>query len=58
MAEHGETPASISRKIGISENSMYLKMSGKSEFKSSEIEKIAKILSIPAREFTKYFFAH
>ena len=58
MAEQGETPASISRKIGISENAIYLKMNGKNEFKPSEIEEIAKILNIPAREFKAYFFAH
>ena len=56
MAEQGETPASISRKIGISENAIYLKMNGKNEFKPSEIEEIAKILNIPAREFKAYFF--
>lgn len=47
----------IAEKMGISRQSLYLKMDGQREFKASEIEKICDILRLNETERSLIFFA-
>lgn len=47
----------IAKKMGISRQTFYLKMSGQREFKASEIEKICDILRLTDDEKSSIFFA-
>lgn len=47
----------IAEKMGISRQSLYLKMNGQREFKASEIEKICGILRLTDLEKSLIFFA-
>ena len=42
--------------IGITNQTLSLKMSGKVQFKQKEIKKISEILNIPKNEIGQYFF--
>ena len=46
----------IASKMGISRQSLYLKMHGRREFKASEIEKICGILRLTDTELALIFF--
>ena len=46
ISEHGVTIVSIAEKIGISREGLYKKLSGESEFKASEIEKMTSALRL------------
>ena len=47
----------IAEKMGISRQSLYLKMNGQRDFKASEIEKICGILRLTDLEKSLIFFA-
>ncbi len=46
----------IAKKIGISRESLYNKVQGKTEFKASEIVKISSLLSLTNKEREMIFF--
>lgn len=48
--------ALFAMKIGWSERTASLKLNGKKEWKQREIVKACKVLSIPEREISTYFF--
>ena len=45
------------KRLGISECSFYKKLTGKTEFKASEIQKLAQFLEIPDTHIMEIFFA-
>lgn len=47
----------LAEKMEISRQSLYMKMRGEREFKSSEVEKICEILRLTDEEKTLVFFA-
>lgn len=53
----GITITALADKMGISRQSMYLKMSGERDFKTSEVEKLCEILRLTAEERALVFFA-
>lgn len=50
------TQGNLAKKIGISKNSMSKKLTGKTEFSQSDIEKWAELLEIEKRDYGEYFF--
>ena len=44
LKETGETKVSLASKLGIAQNTFYSKINGDTEFKWSEIDKLAEIL--------------
>lgn len=57
IVEKYGTQQKFAEKIGISENSMSLKMNGKTGFSQADMIKWGKLLDIPVEEYGKYFFA-
>lgn len=51
------TQASLAKKLGISKNSMSKKLTCKTEFSQSDIEKWSELLGIEKGEYEEYFFA-
>lgn len=49
--------ANFAQQMKLSETTIYSKLSGKIEFKQSEILDACKILDIPDDEMQKYFFS-
>ena len=49
--------SSIAEKMGVSRNTLYLKLSGKRPLKMSEANKISEILRLTNRERTDIFLA-
>lgn len=47
----------IAEKMGVSRQTLYLKMNGQREFKASEIEKLCDILRLNETERSLIFFA-
>lgn len=47
----------IAEKMGISRQSLYLKLDGQREFKASEMEKVCEILRLTNQEKSCIFFA-
>jgi predicted transcriptional regulator len=47
----------IADKMGISRQSLYLKLNGRREFKTSEMRKICEILRLTVKERNRIFFA-
>lgn len=47
----------IAERMGISRQSLYLKMRGEREFKTSEVSKLCEILRLTDQEKTLVFFA-
>lgn len=58
MREKNLTQLEISEALKISESTFSLKINSKSEFKHSEIEKIAELLDIAPERIGKFFFTH
>lgn len=56
IVANGLTKRDVARLIGISETSMYNKMS-KGVFGSNEMAELIKVLHIPKEEVVKFFFA-
>lgn len=50
--------ATIANKMGISRQSLYLKLNGRREFKTSEMLKICEILRLTIEERNHIFFAN
>lgn len=50
------TQKDLANKIGITNQTLSLKMSGKVQFKQKEIKKISKVLDIPQSKIGEYFF--
>lgn len=50
------TQKELANMIGITNQTLSLKMSGKVQFKQKEIKKISEILNIPKNEIGQYFF--
>lgn len=48
--------SNFAEKMNLSETTIYNKLSGKIEFKQSEIINACKILEIPENDVNKYFF--
>ena len=55
--EIGIPVTTIADKIGISRQSLYLKMNGEREFKTSEVTKLCDILRLTDTEKSRIFFA-
>jgi transcriptional regulator with XRE-family HTH domain len=51
------TQEAFARKIGISRNSLSLKMTGKTSFSQADIIKWSELLDIKPNEIGQYFFA-
>lgn len=47
----------IAEQVGLSRQSLYMKMKGKRDFKSSEIEKLCEVLRLTQEEKSLIFFA-
>lgn len=58
IKDSGLTMTAISRKVGITREALYNKMSGESEFKASEIAVISEALNLSSKERDYIFFAH
>lgn len=56
IAEKGFTRALIAKRLGVSEPTLRAKMSGKTDWKLSEIYMLMFILDISAEEIGAYFF--
>lgn len=52
MGEHKHTQADIANHLNIASSTLTLKLSGKTEFKASEIDKLCKLYNVTA----DYFF--
>lgn len=50
------TQKELANMIGITNQTLSLKMSGKVQFKQKEIKKISEILNIPKNKIGQYFF--
>lgn len=50
------TQKELASMIGITNQTLSLKMSGKVQFKQKEIKKISEILNIPKNKIGQYFF--
>lgn len=48
----------LSARLGLSEQAFYNKMSGKTEFKNSEIVKLADILNLSINDVNNIFFGN
>ena len=57
IIEKFATQEEFARKIGISKNSLSLKMNGKTSFSQNDIIKWSELLEIDANEIGQYFFA-
>lgn len=55
--ESGKTITSVANKIGISREALHKKLSGETEFKASEMQKISDELLLNDEEKTNIFFA-
>ncbi len=49
--------AAIAEELGLSRQSLYLKLSGERDFKSSEVTKLSKMLRLTDEEKLSIFFA-
>lgn len=56
IARSGITNRKIASELGLSEQALYNKMQGESEFKSSEIKKMANLLSLSMNDVNLIFF--
>lgn len=56
IAESGLKIDHIASMVGITRSSLWQKMSGKSEFKASEMASLTKILGLSLREKERIFF--
>lgn len=56
MARTGVTNRAMSKELGISEQAFYNKLRGKTEFKNSEIKKIAAHLKLTMTDVNVIFF--
>lgn len=50
------TQKELANRIGITNQTLSLKMSGKVQFKQKEIKKISEVLNIPQTKIGEYFF--
>ncbi|MBD5543758.1 MAG: DUF739 family protein [Lachnospiraceae bacterium] len=50
------TQAAFAESVGLSKNSVSKKLTGKTEFTQSDIEKWAKLLNIERKDFGEFFF--
>jgi DNA-binding phage protein len=57
ISDHGVNIVSIAEKMGISREGLYKKLSGETEFKASEIEKMTAALRLSKEERDAIFFA-
>jgi len=57
LVEKGFSMASMARELGISETTMYNKMSGKTEFTQGEMHTMASRLQMSMQEISAIFFA-
>lgn len=57
MAEKGFTQEAIAQMVGMSPNSFCNKITGKNEFRQSEMRLIMSVLDIPLSDAWQYFFA-
>ena len=58
ISASGKTIKSIALKMGLSRQSLYLKMNGKREFKASEVYKLCEILRLTNEEKERIFFTN
>ena len=56
MSFKGETQRSLANKIGISESSLSNKLTGISDFKQTEMQKISTVLSLSPQQYYDIFF--
>lgn len=56
ISRSGLSRGQIAGHLGLSENAVYNKLSGKSEFKGSEIKTMARLLSLSASAVNFIFF--
>ncbi len=56
VARSGQTNRSLAQDLGISEQSLYNKLNGQTEFRNSEIKKLATILRLSMESVNLIFF--
>lgn len=56
IAKSGETNRALASQINLSEQAFYNKLNGKSEFKNSEIKRLAQLLGLSMSEVNIIFF--
>ena len=57
MVKRGYTAAKLAKSIGIGEKAMSNKLTGKRDFKQSEIKKICSVLNLDNDQIIAIFFA-
>lgn len=57
MVKQGYTAKKLAKSIGIGQKAMSEKLSGKSDFKQSEIKKISSVLNLTNDQIIAIFFA-
>lgn len=55
IAKNGMTNRSIAKALGISEQALYNKLGGSTEFKESEIKKLIQLLGLSAQRVNEIF---
>ena len=56
IAKSGRTNRALARELGISEQALYNKIQGKTDFKNSEMKKLAEVLSLSRKDVNLIFF--
>lgn len=56
IARSGKTNRSLAKELGLSEQCFYNKMQGETEFKGSEIKKLARCLGLSMKGVDEIFF--
>ena len=57
IARHGISNKTLAKELDVSEQTFYNKLNGTSEFKESEIRKLAKLFSLSPDQVNLIFFA-
>lgn len=56
FASHGDNTSTASTKVGIKKNTLYKKVSGKTDFTASEILRIKNVYGLTAERVNDIFF--
>lgn len=57
IARHGISNRALAKELSVSEQAFYNKLNGVTEFKESEIKKLANVLSLSPSQVNLLFFA-
>lgn len=58
IARHGYSVSGFASHVGIGKKAFYAKLSGKSSFKQSEIQKISQVLDLDGSRILAIFFGN